>query len=61
MRELLMLSVVAYAIYDRPPEGYPIMIILIVTAIFFIAMLSMKDRLDARNNSKAGRRTSIYK
>lgn len=61
MREILLLSVVVYAIYNRPPEGYSIVAILSVTALFFIAMLSIKDRLDARNNTKTGRRTSVRK
>jgi uncharacterized membrane protein len=59
MRELILLSVVAYAIYDRPPEGYPIGIIFIIAALFFTATVLIRDRFDARNNSKTGTRTSV--
>lgn len=61
MKELILMAVVAYGIYDRPEEGYPLGIVLILTGIFFTVMVMIKDRLDGRDTKKAVGRASVRK
>jgi len=61
LKELLLIAVLAYAIYDRPEGGYPLLVVLILTGIFFTVTVMIKDRFDGGNNSKTRKRATVRK